>query len=83
MDTLLARIGETEITAEQLAVIMLFLESLIRETPSKDVLHLAAARAHTRAAEMGIDGDTIAPILNRLVAYTERCQAAHPFASMF
>ena len=70
-------------SAEQLTVLMLFLESLIMETLSPDVLALAAIRTRVRSVTLGIDGDVIEELLDRMVKYAKTQQSMHPFAGMF
>lgn len=66
-----------------LATLMLFLESLIKETPSPDVISLALMATEKRAREMGIDDSVRERTIVRMVAYVREQQQAHPFASMF
>ena len=66
-----------------LATLMLFLESLIKETHSSDVISLAAAATISRATELGIDEGSSSAVVNRMLMYVKECQSKHPFASMF
>ena len=83
MVTTLLRFGDSEMTKEQLVTIMLFLESLIKETLSPDVLELAQYQARERAGEMGIPYAEAEDVINRLVAYAKCQQAQHPLSGLF
>jgi len=81
--TTLLRFGDSEMTTEQLATIMLFLEALIKETLSPDVLELAQYTARDRAAEMGIAYAESTDVISRLVAYAKCQQAQNPLSGLF
>ena len=66
-----------------LVTLMLFLESLIKETHSSDVISLAAAATISRATELGIDEGSSSAVVNRMLMYVKECQSRHPFAPMF
>jgi len=68
---------------DMLATLMLFLESLIKETPSPDVIALAAAATISRAKELGLDEGSSRATVERMLTYVRECQSKHPFSSMF
>ena len=71
------------VPTEQAAVLVLYLESLIGETMSRDMLDLAAMRTMSRVLEVGLDVDMASETLNRIMAYAEERRQKHPFASLF
>lgn len=73
----------TKDRADALAVLSLFLESLIVETLSPDVIALAASRTASRAAEMEIHPVTVQEIIEKMVTFAKARQAEHPFAALF
>lgn len=68
---------------EQLTVVMLFLEALIGETDSPDVIQLAAIEAMKHAHRMGLDHNTTEDCLARLLAFASERQQRNPLHSMF
>lgn len=73
----------TQDKSEALAMLALFLESLIRETLSPDTLALAVMRTEARAVEMGIDPVVSREIIEKMVTYAKARQTEHPLASLF
>jgi hypothetical protein len=83
MTSALVALDGKEVTQQQLTVVLLFLEGLIKETLSADVLDLASAHAATRAIELGVDMSASVKILLRIREYAEARRKSHPFASLF
>lgn len=73
----------TQQKMEGVTVLALFLESLIVETLSPDVIELAAMRTKTRAGEMGIPPDFSEMIVKKMVEFARAKQVQHPLASLF
>lgn len=68
---------------KKMIMVLLFLESLLRETLSPDAIELAKLRTVDRATELGIGGDETLRLLERLENYAKARQAEHPLASLF
>lgn len=72
-----------DLSVDQLKVILLYLESLIRETPCPETLDLAGMRATARVIEEGLAVEPALTLLNRIRVYAETQRTKNPISSMF
>lgn len=78
-----SEIAKMDVSREQVAVLMLFLDSLIRETMNPDVLHLSAIDAARRAEKIGIDAGTYEECLGRVLVFAHGARRGNPLHAMF
>lgn len=72
-----------DLSIDQLKVILLYLESLIKETACPETLDLAAMRATSRVIEEGLEVEPALELLHRVRAYAELQRVQNPISSMF